>query len=570
MQTVLKKFGMAGAIALAMLLTACGGGGGGGDVGAATAVNNVNTNAPRFVPNNNPPVCADPVFTPPASLVNLSGTATFASVPNNTATGALNYAGIVTKPVRGATVQAIAGNCTVVASGTTSDQGAYTLQVPANTYVFVRLRAELVNTTGPAKWRVAVKDNTAGEALWVVDGAGASSGNATSTRTINAGSGWNGVSSYTGPRGAGAFAILDTVYSSMKVVTQAQPAAQFPNLTMYWSPNNKPARGNLAAGEIGTSFFATGVINGVLERAIFILGAQNSDTDEYDSAVVAHEYGHYLQSAFSTNDSLGGAHGPGDKLDMTVAFSEGWGYAWAGMARGTFINTDSYGAAQSQGVVTNLRTVPTNANRGWYWEDSIQALLYQLYESQGFAPIWAALTGPMKNTQDAVASIFSFASAVRDAGNAAVTNAMNTLLTAQNIFAGTGANQWGNNETNNGGDASNLPIYSTLAFNTPTPVCFINTNVRTTDTSPNKLGAVKYLRINLSATQAGIRTITASFPVGRDVDFEVFQNRQTVASADSTDPTSEVTSVSLASGEVVIRVLDFVTTNPTCATLTIN
>jgi hypothetical protein len=569
MHTVSRRMGMVVALAMAVFLTACGGGGS-GDVGAAGTSSNLNSNTPRVLPNNIAPVCADPVFAPASSFVNLSGTATFASVPNNTVTGALDYARVVTKPVRGATVQAIAGNCTVVASSTTSDQGTYTFQVPANTFVFVRLRAELVSTTGPAKWRVAVKDNTAGEALWVVDGAGASSGNATSTRTINAGSGWNGVSSYTGPRGAGAFAILDTVYSSMKVVTQAQPTAQFPNLTMYWSPNNKPARGSLEAGEIGTSFFATGVINGVLERAIFILGAQNSDTDEYDSAIVAHEYGHYLQSAFSTNDSLGGAHGPGDKLDMTVAFSEGWGYAWAGMARGTFINTDSVGPAQSQGGVTNLRTVPTDVNRGWYWEDSIQALLYQLYESQGFAPIWAALTGPMKNTQDAVASIFSFASAIRDAASPAVTNAMNALLTAQNIFSGSGANQWGAGETNNGGDAGNLPIYNPLVFNTATQVCFINTNVRAGDTSPNKLGAVKYFRINLSPAQAGLRTITASFPVGRDVDFEIFQNRQKVTVADSTAPASEITSVSLAAGEVVIRVLDFVTTNPTCATLTIN
>jgi hypothetical protein len=559
MKTVFGKMATISLLAITVFLASCGGG---SDVAASSSGG--------YAPPLLEQVCEDLPLSLSTTLVGLSGTATYASVPNNSTTGALNYSGVSSKPVRGATVQAIAGNCTVIATTTTTDQGAYSLQIPINTNMFVRLRAELLNTVGPADWGVSVRDNTAGEALWVVDGAIANSGSGTSTRTINAGSGWNGVSSYTGPRGAGAFAILDTVYSSMKVVTQAQPTAQFPNLTMYWSPNNKPARGSLEAGEIGTSFFATGVINGVLERAIFILGAQNSDTDEYDSAIVAHEYGHYLQSAFSTNDSLGGAHGPGDKLDMTVAFSEGWGYAWAGMARGTFINTDSYGAAQSQGVVTNLRTVPTDVNRGWYWEDSIQALLYQLYESQGFAPIWAALTGPMKNTQDAVASIFSFASAIREAASPAVTNAMNALLTAQNIFSGSGANQWGAGETNNGGDAGNLPIYNPLVFNTATQVCFINTNVRAGDTSPNKLGAVKYFRINLSPAQAGLRTITASFPVGRDVDFEIFQNRQTVAVADSTAPTSEVTSVSLATGEVVIRVMDFVTNAPTCATLTIN
>jgi hypothetical protein len=86
---------------------------------------------------------------------------------------------------------------------------------------------------------------------------------------------------------------------------------------------------------------------------------------------------------------------------------------------------------------------------------------------------------------------------------------------------------------------------------------------------------VKYFRINLSAAQAGLRTITANFSVGRDLDFEVFQNREVVASAgvDSLGQTTESTSVSLGAGEVIIRVSDFITTNapaaPLCATITI-
>ena len=63
--------------------------------------------------------------------------------------------------------------------------------------------------------------------------------------------------------------------------------------------------------------------------------------------------------------------------------------------------------------------------------------------------------------------------------------------------------------------------------------------------------------------------------LGRDVDFEVFQNRDLVASAgaDSQGQASESVSVNLNAGEVIIRVSDFVTTNapvaPLCATVTI-
>ena len=179
----------------------------------------------------------------------------------------------------------------------------------------------------------------------------------------------------------------------------------------------------------------------------------------------------------------------------------------------------------------------------------------------------------MKTTQSALASIFSFADAVRTAGNTSVTTAMNTLLTAQGIFTGAGASQWGTNETNNGGEAANLPIYRTLAFNTATPVCFSSANV-STDGAANKLGSTRYFRINLTA--AGTRTVTARFSSGRDVDFEVFQNRTLLVNADTpaTASLNEVATVPLQAGEVIIRVLDYVTTplatGAACATLTIN
>ncbi len=552
----------------AALLAACGGGGGGGDSSNGTAA--PGSAAPLTASNTPDPVCNDAPLPPTGSTVVISGIATFTSVPYSTSSGALLYSGASNKPARAITVQAVSG-CTVVASAVTNEQGAYSLTVPSNTNVFVRMRAQMLNTTGSAKWNVAVRDNTAGEALWVVDGTASSSGSTNSTRAINAASGWNGVS-YTSFRGAAPFAILDTVYSGIQRITGVQSNAQFPPLTMYWSPNNTTAQGNTAIGEIGTSFFTAFFSGNTIERAIYILGKQDNDTDEYDSPIVAHEFGHYVQSAFSTNQSMGGQHSPLDKLDMTLAFSEGWGYGWAGMVLNNPINTDSFGPRQGNGVTSNLSRAPADAQVGWYREDSIETVLYQFFTSQGFAPIWAALTGPMKNSQDALATIFSFASAVRDAGNAAVSSALNALLSAQNIFTGTGANQWGAGETNNGGSASNLPIYTTLSLNTPTPVCFINANVKAEDKAPNKLGTWRYFRINLPS--AGNRTITASFPQGRDLDFDVLQNREILAIADSTVATSETATLPLAAGEVIIRVSDYVTnsplTAPNCATLTIN
>jgi len=550
---------IAGLAALILALQACGGGGGASTpqvVAASTAVAATNTLV---------------------ATVTVSGAATFDYVPNrptgSPAPGALNYAGTISKPVRGVTLQAISrADSSVLGSATSNDLGQYSLSVPSNTPFFVRMRAELVKTGSGATWNVAVKDNTQGDALYVLDGASQSGGTSNLVVNVHAASGWNG-SGYNGQRAGGIAAILDTIYSGMKVVSAARPSSIFPPLTVFWSPLNTNVAGkDLATGEIGTSFFTT---NTTGARVIYLLGKEGIDTDEYDSAVVAHEYGHYLQSAFSTEHSTGGSHGYPDKLDMTLAFSEGWGNAWSGISRGDPIYSDSLGAGQGTGFAFDLRlaTPPTDVNRGWYREDAIDASLYQLSVSHGFAPIWTALTGPMKTTQDALATIFSFADAVRSAGQTSVTAAMDALLGAQNIFTGAAANQWGAGETNNGGEAANLPIYTALAFNIATPVCFSAANV--TDGTANKLGSTRYFRITLvGAAQVGSRTITANFASGRDVDFDVVQDRKVVLRAVSTAPTSETGTAFLRAGEVIIRVLDFNTTapptSPVCATITIS
>jgi hypothetical protein len=542
------------------MLAACGGGGD----SAPAAPSPSPSPAPTSGPSPAPAPTGTPAPAPPAGPpVVVTGVVTFASVPNNTATGALNYNAVTNKPARGVTVQAISGT-TVLATASSSDQGTYSFTLPASTPYFVRMRAELIRTAGPANWNVAVKDNTNSDALWAVDSAIASSGTVDSVRSINAGSGWTG-SSYGTGRAAGPFAILDTVYSGMKLVSSAQPSAQFPVLNVYWSPNNTTARGNLTIGEIGTSFFTTQGTGSSLTRLIYILGKEGNDTDEYDSAVVAHEYGHYLQSAFSTNHSLGGGHSAFNKVDMTLAFSEGWGNAWSSMARNNSVYNDSFGVQQGRGVAYDLARIPADSLIGWYREDSVDSSLYALFTSQGFAPIWTALTGPMKTSQDAMATIFSFADAVRSAGNSAATTALNSLLTAQKIFTGTGANQWGFGETNNGGTASNLPIYSSLTLGVSAQACFTNANL--TDDSVNKLGAIKYLRINLP--QAGSRTVTATFPSGSDIDFEIYQNRVLTSTGYSAAPTSETKVVNFSAGEAVIRVFDANALPPSGAPTTI-
>jgi hypothetical protein len=588
-----------------VVLQACGGGGGGGTTIPAVTDPTVNTpviNSPVInTPVVNTPVIATPVIATPviatpvitAPPVTVSGTATYqfvpyrpASVANVGAAGSLNYAASLSKPIRGVTIQAVKNSGTaleeILSTTTTSNTGSYALNVPSNTGYVIRIRAELIKTAGAAQWDVRVLDNTAANALWVLETAPASTTSTNVVRNLNAGTTWNNTGYTQSSRPAGIFTMLDTMYTSIQQIVAAQPAAVFPKLAIYWSPlNTDTPTQDLATGQLGgktffrfssTTTFSGGVTTTTAKREIYVLGKADADADEFDIAVIAHEFGHYLQNVFSVGSvSTGGGHGEGDKLDMTLAFSEGWGNAYSSIARNDAIYADSFGPGQASGFVIDFSNTTAIRNKGWFNEDSVTNSLYKFYVSAGFAPIWTALTGPMR-TQASLPTIFSFAAAVRSTNVATVTTALNSVISANLIS--TTADEWGTGETNNGGDASNLPVYNPLVFNTATPVCYTTVNM-TDPTDINKLGMVRYHRHTLSpANAAALRTVQVNFEANRDVDFDVYQTGVRKARADAVTAlggTSESKTVTLSAGEVVIRTRDYITdTAPAnCATLII-
>src|SRR5687767_443670 len=184
MRKLLVFLAIAGLVALA----SCGGGGGGGD-------------APP------PPVCGTG-----AASVTISGTAQFESVPINSSNGALNYAGITPRPIRGAVVEILCGS-NVIATTETNASGQYSAAIAPSTPITVRVKAQMLRAGTPA-WNFRVLDNTSGSALYVLDSAPVS-GNASTTVNPVAGSGWNG-SSYATTRSSGPFAILNTVYEALQ------------------------------------------------------------------------------------------------------------------------------------------------------------------------------------------------------------------------------------------------------------------------------------------------------------------------------------------------------------------
>jgi hypothetical protein len=334
-------------------------------------------------------------------------------------------------------------------------------------------------------------------------------------------------------------------------VLSVAPGLSFPALRLLWSSNNRPVGGTedrFPFGEIGTSFYS---FRGN-QHKIYILGAADTDTDEYDRMVVAHEFGHYLQSAFSRNDSTGGPHTGDEKLDMRLAFGEGFGNAWSGMVFNNPIYTDSLGAGQRLGGTNDLSALPTN--RGWYSEDSVQYLLYRWHGDTaiGFAPLWQVLReyNTTLSQQGALTSLHSFAHQLKLLRQAQA-SAIDTALSIQQV---TVADAVGSTESNNGGIAQALPLYRTLSLGVTQNVC-VTDAAGVPGNESNKLGSHVFLRFNLGS--AATRTITVvGTNSASDPDF-------TLTRADGSETThegtgqSESVQLSLSAGWYVVALYDY-------------
>lgn len=509
------------ALALLLTLSACGGGGG-GDSAPATG----STAAPAASASD------------PAATLPIDGVATFESVPSTRA--GLTYGAGSAKPIRGAVVEIVDGAGATVATTVTNANGAYRAFVRPNSTVSVRIKAQTTQSAGATAADVSVRDNTNGDAIYALQTPAFDVGSIPFVRNVSAPSGWTG-NGYGAARAAAPFAILDTIYTTQAKLLSVAPATAFPPLQVFWSVNNRPAAGNAAQGDIGSTAFTSNARG----FAIYVLGRENVDTDEYDASVVAHEWGHYYQAAFSRDDSIGGPHSSNDRLDFRVAFSEGWGNAWSGIALGRDDYTDSFGPQQAQAARTSLSNAAV-PSPGWFREDSIQSILWNLNQQVGFKGIHDAFTGTLRRGA-AVTSIHSFAAAY---GAASPNEApvLARLLGGQAISPATN-DAFGTSETNNGGVPSALPLYRGVTVGGSTQVC-VNFQAGT----GNRLGNFAYLRF--TAPAARTYAITATGGAGSNPSLAVWGAGSGLIAASSASGSTDSVSPRLPAGDIVISVND--------------
>lgn len=467
------------------------------------------------------------------TMVVLSGVVEYEFPPPNNNCNGLNFNAVVKRPIRGAPVQIIdATTSALIASTTTSVTGSYSVTIDAAIDVIVRIRSQLQQTGSPS-WDVDVRNNTANTGvplnqrpLYFLDSAPFNTGGVDFTQDLLAGTGW-GISSFTGIRAAAPFAVMDGLYEMMQLVVSVDPTINFPALDAFWSPDNNSSEGtgnflaDIDTGDLGTSFYAGGSLG-----SLFLLGMDGDDIEEFDDHVIGHEWGHYFEDKFSRSDSIGGAHSPGDQLDMRLAFGEGFATALAGIALGPMYCDTLWSGGTLRGFEIDVENAPSTGFAGWFNELSVMQVLYDLWDSDdeggdamsiGFAPIYDVMTGAQKSTA-AFTSIFSFMEALQ-----ALPNAETAFIDAQlarEDITGTGLNLYGDGEFNDGPGTPPdvLPIYTDITLGQTVPIC--SNSQFDSGRNGNKLSEVRYLKLDLQNSSTLTFTVdTVDPPTTPSPDF---------------------------------------------------
>ena len=336
---------------------------------------------------------------------------------------------------------------------------------------------------------------------------------------------------------AAPFALLANAVTEAQIVSAAigGSAIAWRPLTILWSTRNKgglsapPNRYDLGLVTSSGGFYssshggidAVGVASGaiVAEDYIFLSGDKTFEPMDIYPYAMAHEMGHFSQVQFSTLKSPGGGHRSGDYEDQTQAWIEGNASAIAALVMNTPLQNrirpvSNQLTVQSYDVTTDLvnGTVRGGASVGWYSEDTVTRLIWQLYDPAGsiklapasvLAPMFGSTwkSGPWLNT------VWAFLSQLKQL-NPAKAVAIDTLADPLNLTS-TGNDVWGSTETHAGNRISRdvLSPYTVIPIGgPPVSVCSFGQPLEY-----NKAGNVRYLRLT---GDGNTHTLTVQGPSG--------------------------------------------------------
>lgn len=382
-------------------LISCGGGGGGGDSSATPTASET-------------PNCLD--VRSYADPITVSGNATYQYRP--IAVASTNQGTIyalsgnpVSAAVPFAEIEVLNSNGDTIQCGNTDASGNFSLQINKGTG---DIRVRVLSRAFNSKIKLSILEETnLNQPYYVEASTHVSSGNVSGVSIVA-----KARLSESAKIEGGAFHILASIYKANQYIRTQTNNSNFvaEKVTVFWKAGFNPYSyfgypNNLL------SFYKPG------DRKLFILGGKDgnvsqADTDHFDTSVVLHEYGHFLEDVYGKTDSPGGYHNGDAVIDPRLAWSEGFANFFQAAAQGTnnyldtagFCNDSQESGSCSQNVyfrlnedgTTTLYDRSTQAGEGNFRELSITRTLYKIVANASsshpygagipFSEIWNVFT----------------------------------------------------------------------------------------------------------------------------------------------------------------------------------
>lgn len=473
---------------------------------------------------------------PPSATVVVSGKVTFDRVPHQANGIGLDYANTFSTPARFVRVRAVGSGAETLATSFTNALGDYSVTVPANQTIRIEAVSEMSRDANGLAWSASVVSQRPSNTPYLLQGAMVNSGATGQTRNLHASSGWSGTG-YSGTRAAAPFAILDSLYKAYAELETAGVQMTVPSLVVDWRPSNS-----------NTSFY--NIAAGYIE----ILGAANSDTDEYDEHIILHEWWHFFEQQIGRGDVIGGSHNLSARLEIRTAYSEGMGNVFAALVLDDPLYKDALGFGQQNGFILDVAANP--GLKGWFGEGSAQHIAYHLIEtaSMSLPQLFSLLRSDEYRQQTSLTSIYGLRTATEEQLPQFGAD-INSLVQGQEIF---GTGYFGEGETTDVAPGSSLPHYREVSLD----------GGSVTTCSHNRIGAAweeynrppnrQLVRMVLPVTGSyRIRVERVSGATTSDPDFLLYRAGTRVAEGQSALNNLEQWTGTLSAAHYVLDVHDY-------------